>query len=369
MTPPPPPARRFRSGAASALLLVLLTGTGGAASAQDGGSITGLVFQDVTGAPVPGATVALADSAGVDVVASVVTDAGGRFSIPVRAGRWWLLASRPGFAVSPPQAVQWEGGPGTLDGVLLNLRPLETEGLAVESEARDDPGPARVLGRVLDEGTGAVVAGATVELVGSGLSTLSDENGMFAFPEVPPGLDLVRVTHIAYGEHTRELVVEPGNTYRVQGRLAVEAVELEGLEVSVTSRSWFRQMDALRVRMSGGLGGSYVLADELERRGYPPLAETLREISGVQIRRNRFEWTITIPRCVSTANNQQPVIYLDGIKVFSPGRDASMEILQTVSSIDVEAVEVYRGAGSVPAEFSGSDAACGVVAIWTKRGG
>ena len=33
---------------------------------------------------------------------------------------------------------------------------------------------------------------------------------------------------------------------------------------------------------------------------------------------------------------------------------------------DVQAIEIYRGAGEVPAEYTGSGAMCGVVVIWTK---
>lgn len=35
----------------------------------------------------------------------------------------------------------------------------------------------------------------------------------------------------------------------------------------------------------------------------------------------------------------------------------------------VEGIEIYRGLSTVPAQFLNSDAKCGVVAIWTRRGG
>ena len=36
--------------------------------------------------------------------------------------------------------------------------------------------------------------------------------------------------------------------------------------------------------------------------------------------------------------------------------------------IEIDAIEVYSGAASVPAIFSGSDAECGVIAVWLRHG-
>jgi hypothetical protein len=40
-----------------------------------------------------------------------------------------------------------------------------------------------------------------------------------------------------------------------------------------------------------------------------------------------------------------------------------------VPASDVAAVEVYRSPAEVPPEFNGPNAGCGVVVIWTRRGG
>jgi hypothetical protein len=56
-------------------------------------------------------------------------------------------------------------------------------------------------------------------------------------------------------------------------------------------------------------------------------------------------------------------MYVGGGRNIAP---ASVDGL--VIPAEVEAVEVYDGPGSLPAEFGGSNAGCGVVVIWTRRG-
>jgi hypothetical protein len=38
-----------------------------------------------------------------------------------------------------------------------------------------------------------------------------------------------------------------------------------------------------------------------------------------------------------------------------------------VEPADVEAIEIFKGLASVPAEFLNPQSRCGVIAIWTKR--
>jgi hypothetical protein len=40
-----------------------------------------------------------------------------------------------------------------------------------------------------------------------------------------------------------------------------------------------------------------------------------------------------------------------------------------VSPHDVFAMEVYRSPAEVPSEFHGPNAGCGVIVLWTRRGG
>lgn len=68
------------------------------------------------------------------------------------------------------------------------------------------------------------------------------------------------------------------------------------------------------------------------------------------------------------------MVYIDGIKTtYLPAPRTSWEAaVETADAVNlvhpssVAAIEIYRGAAQVPATFGGSDARCGVIAIWTK---
>jgi hypothetical protein len=120
--------------------------------------------------------------------------------------------------------------------------------------------------------------------------------------------------------------------------------------------------------MESGLGGTFILEHEIRARGNPSLGEALQGISSLKIRKVGWEWRIVNARCSTGSLSNEPVIYVDGVKVHTPGSGDPMYILRELSGLDIEAIEVYRGPASVPAEFSGLDSACGAVVVWTKRG-
>jgi hypothetical protein len=247
-----------------------------------------------------------------------------------------------------------------VEGLLLRLRTLDREALAVRASPDPDVEGARLIGRVVDRDSGRPVFDAEVELGASGLRTLTDRNGMFVFQEVPPGTEVLRIRHLAYGEEVKGLVLEEGQAYRVEGKVSMEPIEMEGIEVTATSRPRFRQLDGLRWRMERGLGGEYILAEELRTRGYPPPAAALRSLPGVDVQRSRFLWRVVFRRGCT------PAIYVDGIKVSDSGEP--QWIWSEIVSMDVEAMEVYKGPATLPGEFAGVGVQCAVV-IWTKRGG
>ena len=132
-------------------------------------TLSGLVFDEVTGRPVAQASVTLTDFGDGRTVAEAASDEGGRFSVPVSPGRYWLVASRAGFAASPPREVRWDEASESVEGLLLRLRTLDREALAVRASPDPDVEGARLIGRVVDRDSGRPVFDAEVELGASGL--------------------------------------------------------------------------------------------------------------------------------------------------------------------------------------------------------
>jgi hypothetical protein len=325
-------------------------------------SLSGIVFNEVTGSPISAALVTLTHMEEGITLSSFQTDESGRFSITVSEGRFWLSAEKPGFASSPPREVHWDQDSESVAGILLHLEPLDQESLSIAVLGRASGRGANVFGRVADLESADPVFGAEVELVVSGVKTLTNRHGMFILRDVPPGDELLRIRHLAYGDQSRNLQLDPGTSYEVNGLISFEPIEIEGITVTATSRDHFRLMDGLQWRMERGISDNYILAQELEARGYPPLADAFRGRAGIRVHGSGLWRRVVFSRC------GEPLVFLDGVKVHQPGSGTPMFVLSEVVSMDVEAIEIYKGPATTPPEFSGSDGLCGAIVIWTKRG-
>lgn len=72
---------------------------------------------------------------------------------------------------------------------------------------------------------------------------------------------------------------------------------------------------------------------------------------------------------VGTGGGPCPVqIFLDG-RLITRGAVMEVPVDDLVTPEAVEGIEVYRGLSTVPPEFLTPNSRCGVVAIWTRRGG
>lgn len=239
---------------------------------------------------------------------------------------------------------------------------------------------AVLTGRALDFVADAPVVAAQIELLDDRqrrvMSVMTDPQGRFTFERVRAGSYQLRATSIGYRDViTPPLAVQTLDStavYEVIVWMGVEAVPLAPLEVVARARPIVRHpgLAAFFARADRRMGGRFMMREEIESIG-PHRTTDLLPLLGVTV----IAETLEMPRLRCA-----PTVYLDGITlyspVYSPGEvtvgsgpreEPFLMINELIDPAAIEGIEVFPGASSVPGQFGGTMAACGVVSIWTRR--
>lgn len=221
--------------------------------------------------------------------------------------------------------------------------------------------PSTVRGVVLEHESGTPLSDAAVTLiprserVGSPDSRESDLRGRFLFRDVPPDTYVLLVERPGFRDYRDTLVVVPDSEIRVVVELSPSPLPLEALVV-VVSRS--PAMTGFEARRRRGRG-TFITRDEIEAMNPTRVTELLRTVPGAQFARRRFGGLELRLR-----GGCRPTVWVNGARAISAS-SAEIGVDQLLSPFEVEAVEVYRGAGSVPVQFGPET--CGAVVVWTRQ--
>jgi len=220
-----------------------------------------------------------------------------------------------------------------------------------------EPGAAQATlrGRVIDSELGQAVAGAVVRIKPGPPPFTADSLGRFEARDLPAGLADVTIEAPGYDSATFAVRLTASDT--VTGVFSLDFTGYRLPEVVVEARAEQlvpRYLDFERRRHAAL--GAYLRWDEIAKKGYSSVGDALHVVRGVRIQCNQetfecFAFMARTPQC-------QPTWWIDGVQVHS--------FQESTPIRDIYGIEVYRGPGEVPAEYSGSDAACGVIVIWTK---
>ena len=256
----------------------------------------------------------------------------------------------------------------------LPLFLLLTVALATPAAAQ-----VRIVGRVIDDTTERPLEGAQVTVRATDGRFLArvetEETGAFEFAVDRVSAVRIDIRRLSYRANAMPVLHFDGRRFfQVEARLAPDAILLAPLEVIAWSEvdpSPF--LEGFRERLRGGLG-LYITREQIEQRRPRLVTDLLRDIPGVSVvgTGSGLRPAVRIGRAATAACETQ--IYVDGFLLNRrTGRSRTVaedfRIDDAVTPLSVEGIEVYRGLSSVPAEFLNPDAQCGVIAIWTRRGG
>lgn len=274
-------------------------------------------------------------------------------SLPLSGARGWIRRQLGGMAVM---------------GALLALFAFLGEPLVAQEAGR-------ITGQVTSRSM-QPLSEVQVFLVGTTQGTLTAQNGRFLIPNVNPGTYTLRVERIGYEGQTQEITVRAGEATTVDFVLADQALGLDEIVVTGTA-------GAARRREIGNSISQINVAevaappqnvDQLLQAKAPGLLVTQGNGSvggGAQIR---------LRGAVSVSQSNQPIIYIDGVRVRSEayarnqqrsfgsgrGNNVTASPLNDINPADIDRIEVIKG--SAASTLYGTEAAAGVIQIFTKRG-
>lgn len=234
-----------------------------------------------------------------------------------------------------------------------------------------------VTGSVTDATSARALGSVQVHLMGTGLGTLTRDNGRYIILNVPAGTYTLRAERIGFGTEEAEVVVTGGGT--VQHDFAIQAQALGLDEIVVTGTA-----GAARRREIGNTVSQLNVAQDVVEPPTNVDALLQARVPGMSITQSSASSgggaMIRLRGNVSMTQSNQPLIYVDGVRVRSEGfaknvppvgysgrsnNDVSSP-LNSINPQDIERVEVIKGAAATT--LYGTEASAGVIQIFTRRG-
>lgn len=227
--------------------------------------------------------------------------------------------------------------------------------VAVGVEAQTVYAQATIRGRVIDSEVGDALPGAVVSIRGVSSTFITDTLGSFEATGLPPGEAAVSIEVAGYTPGLFRVRLAAADKVERDFALDFSGHRLSSVVVQARAERLMPRYVDFERRRQRGLG-AYFRWDELKQGSYNSVGDALRTVRGVRIRCNQqtyecFAAMVRSPNC-------PPTWWIDGVEVGSFHENTPIR--------DVYGIEIYRGAGEIPGEFSGSNAGCGVIVMWTK---
>jgi Carboxypeptidase regulatory-like domain/TonB-dependent Receptor Plug Domain len=222
-------------------------------------------------------------------------------------------------------------------------------------------GNASVSGRVVLDGAPSN-AGSRVELVGTGVVALTNENGEFTMRNLPSGSHVLLARHLGFGAETAPVDLSSHTPKQVTIKLPKFVAIMD--PVLVTARRE-RSLDKVgfNQRKKSGMG-FYLGPDQIREMQPTYLTDILRRVPSLRVTSSAYGEEVTSSRGTTSLSGGGGCVqyFVDDMPWQSaqPG-----DINQFVNGSEVVSVEVYAGPGT-PAQFTHTGGDCTTIVLWTK---
>lgn len=222
-----------------------------------------------------------------------------------------------------------------------------------KEEKKPVAGPGKLTGKVIDEGNGQPVAGASIRIGNKGIIT--DENGMFVIT-LPKGTYEAEVSYAGFGvKKVTDIIIKEGETFtldiplkREKGQLSTVTVSARRIKESGTNAAIVNEIRQADAVVSG------ISKEQIGRSQDRDAAEVVRRISGVSIIQNRLVVIRGLPQRYNT-------VMLNNVIAPSFEPDSRAFSFDILPSGLIDRVMIYKTAvPELPGDFAG-----GVIKVYT----
>lgn len=247
------------------------------------------------------------------------------------------------------------------DNETLRVRPrLDT----LDGKGREKKLVGGINGRVLDSASGNAVVGATVVVVGTALSGVSNAKGEFEIKNVPVGNQTISFKALGFKTLGRSVNVVESRGVEIDVRMVASATALSEVVTTATGRQRRVEVPSDIVKID---------AEEIkERTPVRTVTDMLEaaQVPGVLVQRGSGEpgspTRIRMRGIGSISQSNDPVIIVDGVWIDNKSDNQGARGIDAIDPESIETIEIVRGPSA--ATMYGMDASNGVIVITTKKG-
>ncbi|MDQ6829226.1 MAG: SusC/RagA family TonB-linked outer membrane protein [Gemmatimonadota bacterium] len=227
-----------------------------------------------------------------------------------------------------------------------------------------------VSGRVTDAKTGEPINSVSVTVQGTQIGGVTGNDGTYRLARVPAGLRTLTARRVGYSALTVRVTVPEGGAATADFALQPSATQLEAVVSTGTTGEQLRETQPASI-------SAVSVADLLTETSVVNVTDVLRGrvpslqvVSGSGMTGSTAR--INIRGAVSYTLSNDPLVFIDGIRMRSAQRDLQYVGGQAVNALndlnpdDIESIEVVKGPAA--ATLYGADASAGVIQIITKKG-
>lgn len=229
---------------------------------------------------------------------------------------------------------------------------------------------ANVEGKITDAASAAPIADARVTVEGTRLQGVTNALGVYRITNIPAGTITLQVRRIGYKTLSTTVTLADNQNFTGNYAITASVVVLEEVVVTGTAGKQERRAQGALVADVNVADLALVAplnntTDALQSR-VPGVSVT--SASGTSGTSNQ----IRIRGAASISLSNEPLLYIDGVRVISGGAPQwftggqAYERLNDLEPEDIESMEIVKGPAA--ATLYGADATAGVIQVITKRG-